>query len=1059
MSLSRFFIDRPIFAWVIAILISLMGMIAIVTLPIAQWPNIAPPPITLTFTYPGATADTVQRTVVDPVSQNLYGVDHLEYLSTVANADGTATITLTFGQGTNPDVAQVQVLNRVDVARSLLPSTVALQGIRISKSNKSFMMIFAIKTSDNSLTEGALGDYLASDVQNPVTRLNGLGDYTAFSSEYAMRVWLDPDKLHNYQLNPTDVMNEISAQNSEQPLGEFGKLPALADQRFDIYTGGIRRLVTPEEFSNIVIKTQTNGARIRLKDVADVGLGPMSYSPVGLLDNQPVAAFGVKLSPGFNQLALSDAIHNKIQELSKYFPSNTEYLYPLDTSTYVIESMEEVVHTLVEAIILVIVVMYVFLQNFRATFVPTIAVPVVLLGTFAILEMAGFSINTLTMLAMVLAIGLLVDDAIVVVENVERVMEEDHCDPKTATQKSMDQISGALVGIALVLSVVFIPMAFFSGSAGVVYRQFSISIVAAMTLSVVVALIFTPALCATMLKPHDPNAKKGRFFRWFNRTFEKMVAGYIAGVKGMIRHTRIAMIAYLGLTGGALAMFHILPEGFLPDEDQGVIFTQASLSPGSSAAMTAGVNKQLTEYFLKHEKKYVQFVYTAIGFNFGGQAQSASFGVARLKDFNQRSGSYEASAQAIAARAMKALSGIPGANVLAVLPPPVMDLGSATGFDFELLNRGHLDDATFGKARDMLLAKAKADKRLVAVRLNGLPEAPQYYFNIDRDKAHTQGVSIDSINQTLSIALGSGDAGLFNLRNRVKHVFVQGNMKSRMTPDDLRRWFVRNNNGEMVPLTSFITGQWKSTPQKVETYNGYPSFEIMGQGARGVSNGTAMKIIEDYTNEIAKEIHGIDYEWTGMSYEQVKSSGQAGKLYALSILAVFLSLAALYESWAIPFAVLLVVPLGVIGAATATYLHGLDNDIYFQVGLLTTVGLAAKNAILIVEFAKEHYDNGKSLVESALLSAQERIRPILMTSLAFVLGVIPLAIATGAGASSHVAIGVAVVGGVITATVLALYFVPIFFIVVLKLFKVKPHLINKNNAAAPQAVTANKTEE
>lgn len=1059
MSLSRFFIDRPIFAWVIAILISLMGMIALITLPVAQWPNIAPPPITLTFTYPGATADTVQRTIVDPVSQNLYGVDHLEYLSTVANSDGTATITLTFAQGTNPDVAQVQVLNRVDVARALLPTTVSSQGIRISKSNKSFMMIFAIKTKDNSLSEGALGDLLASDVQTPITRLNGLGDYTSFSSEYAMRVWLDPDKLHNYQLNPTDVMNEISYQNAEVPLGEFGKLPAAPDQRFDMYTGGIRRLVTPEEFGNIIVKTQTDGARIRLKDVATVGLGSMSYQPVGELNSQPVAAFGVKLSPGFNQLSLSSAVHSKIQELSKYFPANAEYLYPLDTSTLVIESMEEVIHTLLEAIVLVVIVMYVFLQNIRATFVPTIAVPVVLLGTFAILEMAGFSLNTLTMLAMVLAIGLLVDDAIVVVENVERVMEEEHCDPKTATQKSMDQISGALVGIALVLSVVFIPMAFFSGSAGVVYRQFSITIVSAMTLSVIVALVFTPALCATILKHKDKNAKRGRFFTWFNRSFEKMVSGYISGVRGMIRHTRITMIVYVGFTVGAVAMFLALPEGFLPDEDQGVVYTQASLSPGSSAAMTAGVNKQITDYFLKHEKKYIQFVFTAIGFNFGGQAQSASFGVVRLKDFDQRSGDYQASAQAIAARAMKALSSVPGANVFAVIPAPVMDLGSATGFDFELQNRGHLDEATFAKARDMILAKARADKRLVAVRLNGLPDAPQYYFNIDRDKAHTQGVSIDSINQTLSIALGSSDAGLFNLRGRVKHVFVQGNIKSRMAPDDLRRWFVRNSNGQMVPLTSFINGSWKTTSQKVETYNTYRSFEIMGQGARGVSNGTAMKLMEQYTNEVAKEIPGIGFEWTGMSYEQVKSSGQAGKLYALSILAVFLSLAALYESWAIPFAVLLVVPLGVIGAALATYFRGLDNDIYFQVGLLTTVGLAAKNAILIVEFAKEHFDEGKSLVESALLAAHERIRPILMTSLAFVLGVVPLAIATGAGAASHVAIGTAVVGGVMTATVLALYFVPVFFIVVLGLFKVKPLIALKKEAVANEAITTDKTQE
>lgn len=1053
MSLSRFFIDRPIFAWVIAILISMIGAISIVSLPIAQWPNIAPPPITLSFTYPGATADTVQRTIIDPVSQNLYGLDNLEYLSTAANADGTATITLTFEQGMSPDIAQVQVLNRVDVARSLLPSTVALQGIRISKSNKSHMMIFAIQTTDQSMDEGALGDLLASDMQDPITRLNGLGDYTAFSSEYAMRVWLDPDKLHDYQLNATDVMNEIASQNSEQPLGEFGKLPALPTQRSDIYTGGVRRLVTPEEFKDIVVKTQVNGARIRLKDVARVELGPMTYQPVGMRNNKPVAAFGVKLAAGANQLALAKAIHNKIEDLSRYFPANTTYFYPLDTSTYIIQSMEEVVETLIIAIALVIAVMYVFLQNVRATFIPAIAVPVVLLGTFAVIGFAGFSINTLTMLAMVLAIGLLVDDAIVVVENVERVMEEEHTDPKKATQESMDQISGALVGIALVLSIVFIPMAFFSGSAGVVYRQFSISIVAAMTLSVIVALIFTPALCATILKPKEKKEKHGWFFTKFNSGFERMVHGYIGGVKHLIHHSRITMIVYLVLTGLALFIFYLLPEGFLPDEDQGIVFTQATLSPGSSGAMTAAVNKKITDYFLTHEKKYIQFVFTAVGFNFGGQAQSASFGVVRLKEADDRKGDSRGTAQAIAARAMKALSTIPGANVFAFLPPPVMDLGSATGFDFELQNRGHLDEVTFAKARDTLLRKASSDSRLVAVRPNGLPSAPQYYFKIDRDKAHAQGVSIDSINQTLSIALGSSDAGLFNLRDRVKHVFVQGDISSRMKPDDLRRWFVRNNNGKMVPLTAFVHGEWRTAPQKVEMYNGYPSFEILGQGAPGVSTGTAMKIMEDYTKQLGK---GISYEWTGMSYEQTKSSGQAGKLYAISILAVFLSLAALYESWAIPFSVILVVPLGVIGAAASVYLRGIDNDIYFQVGLLTTIGLAAKNAILIVEFAKEHFDTGKNLEESAILAAQERIRPILMTSLAFVLGTIPLAVAGGAGAASHIAIGTSVVGGVITATLLALYFVPVFFIVVLNFFKVKPHALNTKTADSSNT-SANQT--
>lgn len=776
----------------------------------------------------------------------------------------------------------------------------------------------------------------------------------------------------------------------------------------------------------------------------------MSYQPTGLLNNRPDAAFAVKLAPGANQLTLASNIHKKIAELSKYFPPNTTYMYPMDTSTYVIESMQEVIKTLLIAVALVIGVMYVFLQNIRTTFIPTIAVPVVLLGTFAILNMAGFSINTLTLLAMVLAIGLLVDDAIVVVENVERVMEEEHSNPRTATQKSMNQISGALIGIATVLSVVFIPMAFFSGSAGVIYRQFSISIIAAMTLSVIVALIFTPALCATILKPKEKKQKHNWFFIKFNIGFKNLVSGYIGNVKHMIRHTKIVLIAYLGLSAGAFAIFMSLPQGFLPDEDQGIIYTQAALSPGSSAAMTEAVNKKIMNYFEQHEKKYISLIYTAIGFNFGGQAQSASYGVARLIDFNKRKGDPNGSAQAIADRALRTLSNIPGANILAFIPPPVMDLGSATGFDFELQNRGHLDDKTFNKARDELLRKASHDPRLFAVRANGLLDAPQYYFKINRDKAHTQGVSIDDINQTLSIALGSSDAGLFNLRNRVKHVFVQGDIQSRMFPNDLRRWFVRNNNNKMVPLTSFITGEMKTAPQKVETYNGYPSFEIMGQGARGISSGTAMKIIENYAKQLGPN---IGYEWTGMSYEEVQSSGQAGKLYAVSILAVFLSLAALYESWAIPFTVILVAPLGVIGATAVTYLRGIDNDIYFQVGLLTTVGLAAKNAILIVEFAKEHFDTGKNLQEAALLAAEERIRPILMTSLAFILGTIPLALADGAGAASHIAIGTSVVGGVIAATVLALYFVPIFFIMVLKLFKVKPLSLKKNSSIHHDAPT------
>lgn len=1041
MSISRFFIDRPIFAWVIALIIMIIGGIEILQMPVAQWPLIAPPPITISTTYPGATADTVQRTVVDPILQSVYGVDRLEYIAAVANADGTSTITLTFAQGTNPDTAATQVLIRMNVARSLLPDVVALQGIRISKSNKSLTMVVGLESEDNSLDEAALGDLMASDVQNPVTRLDGIGDYLQFSSEYAMRVWLDPDKLNNYQLNVSDIMAAIQTQNVEQPLGELGKLPALPTNRTYALSSGIRRLMTPEQFQNILLKVKLNGATVYLSDVAQVNLDPMTFQPVGTINNKEIAPLGLKLSPGANQLTVANAVYKKMDDLSRYFPPHTKVVYPVDTSPFVVASMHEVIETLLIAIVLVVVVIYIFLQSWRATLVPAIAVPVVLLGTFAILGMSGFTINTLTLLAMVLAIGLLVDDAIVVVENVERVMEEERLDAKEATRVSMDQISGALVGIAVVLSVVFIPMAFFSGSAGVVYRQFSITIVSAMMLSVLIALIFTPALCATLLKPKDENQRPFWIFHKFNEGFDWTVKHYIRLVRFVITHWVMTMIVYIALIGVVMLLYMRIPGGFMPDEDQGEFYIQTTLAPGASAAQVAAVNKQITDYFLEHEKDDVAFCFTAIGFNFGGQAQNAAFGAVHLVPFEQRTKSSQ-SAEAVIARARKAFAKIKGATIVPFLPPPVKDLGSATGFDLEIEDRGHVGVEKMEQARRKLLQMAKADKRLVAVRPNGLSDAPEFQFKIDRQKAIAQGISVSDINTMLATIIGSNDAGLFNLRGRVKHVFVQGTPSSRMNPSELlEKWYIRNAQGAMVPLTAFVSGHWTTGRLKVETYNGYPSYEIVGQGVHGISSGQAMKIMEEY---VAKLGPGIASEWTGMSYEEVQSSGQAWKLYVISIVVVLLSLAALYESWPIPFSVMLVVPLGVLGAAGLTLLRGLSNDVYFQVGLLTTVGLSAKNAILIVEFAKEHYDAGKSLFESAWLAAHERIRPILMTSLAFVFGVFPLAIATGPGAASHVDIGSSLTGGMITATILALIFVPVFFVVVLRFFKVKPSPVGQS---------------
>jgi multidrug efflux pump len=1045
--MSKFFIDRPVFAWVIALIIMLIGGIAVLTLPIDQYPSIAPPPITINITYPGASAETVQDTVIQPIEQEMYGLDGLEYMSSNGQADGSVQIVLTFAQGTDPNIAQVQVQNKLSLAEPMLPTDVTEQGISVTKATNNFMTIVAFISPNGTMDSQAIGDYVASNIEMPLSRISGVGDYTLFGAEYSMRIWLDPDRLNSYGLTVGDVRTAILNQNVQVSSGELGALPARPGQLLDATVVGPTRLSTPAQFEQILLKVDQNGSQVRLKDVAKVELGGETYEPSGLYNGKPTAAIGINLAPGANQLDVSRAIAAEMKRLEPYFPPDLKTVYPVDTTPYVRLSLDEVVVTLFIAIGLVVVVMFIFLQNIRATLIPTIAVPVVLLGTFGVLAAFHFTINTLTMLGMVLAIGLLVDDAIVVVENVERVMAEEGLSPRDATRKSMDQITGALVGIALVLSAVFLPMAFFGGSAGVVYRQFSITIISAMALSVLVAIVFTPALCATMLKPvakGEHQHKRGPF-GWFNRGFDMTSNGYARGVSFMIRHRSLAMIVFVGVTAVTGWLFARVPEGFMPDEDQQQIFVQIQTPPGSPAGLTERANTDLRNYFLTQEKNSVDAVFTAYGFNFGGRAQNAGFAAILLKNWDARTKASQ-SAAAITARAYAHFAGYQGAQIVPFLPPPVMELGNASGFDFELEDRGGLSHTAFLEARNKLLQMAGADHRLVAVRPNGLEDAPQYVLDIDREKADAFGVTDSDVNTTVQAAFGSAYVNQFTLRGRTKRVFLQGEVSARMEPSDLDKWFVRNIRGQEVPLSAFIHAEWKLGPQKLERFNGVPSFEILGQPAPGVSTGAAMQIMQQYA---AKLPPAIGYEWTSVSYEQQQTAGQATELYAVSIVVVLLCLAALYESWPIPFAVMLVVPLGVLGAILATLLRGLDNDIYFQVGLLTTVGLATKNAILIVEFAKEHFDAGANLTDAAVHASKERLRPILMTSLAFIFGTLPLAIASGAGAGAHIAIGTAVIGGMTGATVLAIYFVPVFFVVVLGVFNVRRSHIGTEHQADP----------
>ncbi|MDF7680365.1 multidrug efflux RND transporter permease subunit AcrB [Enterobacteriaceae bacterium ESL0689] len=1035
--MPNFFIDRPIFAWVIAIILMLAGGLAILKLPVAQYPTIAPPAVSVSANYPGADAKTVQDTVTQVIEQNMNGIDNLMYMSSDSDSTGSVQITLTFESGTDADIAQVQVQNKLQLAMPLLPQEVQQQGVSVKKSSSAFLMVVGIINTDGSMSQDDIADYIGSNLKDPLSRTAGVGDVQLFGAQYAMRIWMDPNKLNNFQLTPIDIVNAIKAQNSQVAAGQLGGTPPVEGQQLNASIIAQTRLKSADEFSNILLKVNQDGSQVRLRDVANVELGGENYDVIARYNNMPASGLGIKLATGANALDTAAAVRAELDKLKPSFPAGMKIIYPYDTTPFVKISINEVVKTLVEAIILVLLVMYLFLQNFRATLIPTIAVPVVLLGTFAILAIFGYSINTLTMFAMVLAIGLLVDDAIVVVENVERIMADEKLPPKEATRKSMGQIQGALVGIALVLSAVFIPMAFFGGSTGAIYRQFSITIVSAMVLSVLVALVLTPALCATMLKPLPQNGHtehKG-LFRWFNRIFEKSTNHYTDSVGNILRGTGRYLVIYLMIVVGMALLFIRLPTSFLPDEDQGVLLTMAQLPPGATQERTQKILDQVTDYYLTHEKDNVESVFAVNGFGFAGRGQNTGLAFVSLKDWSQRPGAQN-KVEAIAGRAMAQFSQIKDAMVFAFNVPAIVELGSATGFDFELVDHGGLGHEKLTQARNQLLGEAaKHPDMLVAVRPNGLEDTPQFKIDIDQEKAQALGVSISDINITLGTAWGGNYVNDFIDRGRVKKVYVMSQAKYRMLPEDIGNWYVRGNDGQMVPFSAFSTSRWEFGSPRLERYNGLPSMEILGQAAPGKSTGEAMAMMEQLASHLPE---GIGYDWTGMSYQERLSGNQAPALYAISLIVVFLCLAALYESWSIPFSVMLVVPLGIIGALLAATLRGLTNDVYFQVGLLTTIGLSAKNAILIVEFAKDLMDKeGKGLVEATLEAVRMRLRPILMTSLAFILGVAPLVVSTGAGSGSQNAVGTGVMGGMVTATVLAIFFVPVFFVVVRRRFSKK----------------------
>lgn len=1050
--MAQFFIHRPIFAWVIALVIMLAGLLTLNQMPIAQYPTIAPPTVTISATYPGASAETVENTVTQIIEQQMNGLDGLRYISSTSSGNGAASIAVNFEQGVDPDIAQVQVQNKLQSATALLPDDVQRQGVRVTKSGASFLQVLSFYSPTDELTASDIKDYVNSNISEPLSRVPGVGEVQVFGGSYAMRIWLDPAKLANYQLTPSDVVTALRAQNAQVAVGQLGGAPAVPGQMINATVNAQSLLQTVDQFSSIFLKNSASGAKVQLKDVAKVELGSASYEYDSKFNGKPAGGVAIKLATGANALDTAAAVEELLVQLRKNYPKGLEDTLAFDTTPFIKLSIESVVHTLIEAVILVFLVMFLFLQNWRATIIPTMAVPVVVLGTFAVINLFGFSINTLTMFAMVLAIGLLVDDAIVVVENVERLMVEEHLEPVEATEQSMKQISGALVGITTVLSAVFVPMAFFSGTTGVIYRQFSITLVTAMVLSLIVALTFTPALCATLLKQHDKNKKPSnnifaRFFRWFNDRFDRMAQGYQNWVGKLLIHKFIAGAIYAAVLVGMLFLFKGLPTSFLPDEDQGVVMTLVQLPPNATMERTNKVLEQMTHYFQENEKENVESIFTITGFSFSGVGQNAGLAFIKLKDWEERT-TKESSVAAIIQRGM-ALNVIAkdASYVMPLQLPAMPELGVSAGFNFMLKDVAGNGHEQLTNARNMILGLAAQDERLTGVRPNGQEDTPQYKVYIDNEKATSMGVSIAEINSTMSIAWGGSYVNDFIDRGRVKKVYVQAVPDARMMPNDLDKWYVRSSSGEMVPFSSFATGEWTYGSPRLERYNGISSMNIQGMPAPGVSSGDAILAMQEIMTKLPEMgMTGFDYEWTGLSLEEIESGDQTLGLYILSMLIVFLCLAALYESWSIPFSVLLVIPLGIVGAIGLTFLGmvllkdpNLTNNIYIQVAIIAVIGLAAKNAILIVEFAKElQEDKGEPLLEATLHAAKMRLRPIIMTTLAFGFGVLPLALSSGAGAGSQHSVGYGVLGGVISSTLLGIFFIPVFYVWIRSIFKFKP---------------------
>ena len=1048
--MSRFFIDRPIFAWVIALVMMLMGVLSIFNMPISQYPTIAPPQVTVVATYPGASAETLQNTVTQVIEQQMVGLDGLIYMSNESNGTGRMQMTLTFAPGTNPDIAQVQVNNKLSMAEAMLPEMVTRLGIQVQKSQASFLMVVGFTTEDGSLTVADLGDYLVNTVQDPLSRITGVGQTTVFGSSYAMRIWLDPHKLFAYKITASEVVAAIQAENAQITAGQLGGLPHSTNKPVELNATITSQslLKSTDDFKRIIIKTDKQGSTVRLGDVAKIELGRQGYDVLSSYNGIQSTGIAIYLAAGANAIATADRIKAKIEELRPYFPEGMKVVYPYESTPFVKAAMKEVVKTLIEAIILVIVVMYLFLQNIRATLIPTVAVPVVLFGTFAVLNAAGFSINMLTMFGLVLAIGLLVDDAIVVVENVERVMREDGTDARTATIKSMSQITGALIGVAMVLSAVFIPMAFFGGSTGVIYRQFSITIVTAMVLSVLVALSLTPALCASVLKPIDKGAHEAKrgFFGAFNRMFEK-ISSFVRWIVLMThRHVLFTMLGYALIWAGVVFAFTRLPGSFVPAEDQGAILFTVQTPAGSAQERISEAERAIRNHFLTNEKEVTDSVFEVAGFSLAGGGQNMGLGFIKLKDWSQRTAP-GTDVQSVALRGNIALSQYKDARIVMFPPPAIPELGVADGFDMYIEDRAGQGHARLLEARNQFLAMANQDPRLRLVRPNGMEDTPQFKLDFDREKLQSYGVSLAAANNELSVIWGGAYVNLFIDRERVKRVYVQADADYRMAAADLEQWHVKNRYGELVPFSVFSSGKWTYGSPRLERFNANAAVNIQGNAAAGVSSGTAMQAVEEIAARLPE---GYGIEWNGVSYQERMASQAAAPLYALSLLVVFLCLAALYESWSIPIAVILAVPTGVLGALYMTWLCGGTNDVYFQVGMLTTIGLVSKNAILIVEFAKMLFDAGEDLVTASLEAVKLRFRPIVMTSLAFGLGVLPLMLAHGAGAGAQNAIGYATMGGIITGTVLCVGFVPLFFVLISRLFHTRRRQLPEENVALEQ---------